>query len=81
MLFILNGDLKRLKKLTDEIHNDHLKGLSTYPRTVEDAQILIVSHSSAVVVKKKNVTVRWCLVKHILMVSRLRNKKRFMSYL
>ena len=53
MLFILNGDLKRLKKLTDEIHNDHLKGLSTYPRTVEDAQILIVSHSSAVVVKAK----------------------------
>ena len=53
MLFILNGDLKRFKKLTYEIHNDHLKGLGTHPITVEAAQRLMISHSSAVLVKTK----------------------------
>ena len=53
MLFILNGDPKRSKKLTDEIHNDRLKGLGTYPITVTAVQRLMISHSSAVVVKKK----------------------------
>ena len=53
ILFILNVDPKRFKKLTDEIHNDHLKGLGTYPITVTAVQRLMISHSSAVVVKAK----------------------------
>ena len=53
MLFILNGDPKIFKKLTDEIHNDHLKGLGTYPRIVAAAQRLMIGHSSEVVVNTK----------------------------
>ena len=53
ILFILNVDPKRFKKLTDEIHNDHLKVLGTYPRTVAAAHRLIISHSIAVLVKTK----------------------------
>ena len=53
MLFILDGDPKIFKKLTDEIHHDHLKGLGTYPITVAAAQRSMISHSSAVVVKTK----------------------------
>ena len=53
MLFILDGDPKIFKKLTDEIHHDHLKGLGTYPITVAAAQRSMIIHSSAVVVKTK----------------------------
>ena len=53
MLFILNGYPKKLKKITDEIHNDHLKGLGKYPRKVAATQRLMISPSSAVVVKTK----------------------------
>ena len=53
MLFILNGNPKRFKKLTDGIHNDNLKGLGTYPITVEATQRLMIGNSSAVAVNTK----------------------------
>ena len=53
MLFILNGYPKIFKKLTDDIHHFHLKGLVTYPRTGAAAERLMISHSIAMVVKTK----------------------------
>ena len=51
--FILNGDLKIFKKLTDEIPNDHLNILGKYPRTVSASHRLMIGHSSAVEVNTK----------------------------
>ena len=53
MLFLLNSDPKRLKKLIDEIHDDHLKNLSIHPKTINKAQRLMLSHSGSVIVKTK----------------------------
>ena len=53
IVFILNGYPKRFKKLTDKINIDHLKGFGTYLRTVGAAKRLLISHSSAVVVNKR----------------------------
>ena len=43
----------RFKKLTDEIPNDNLNILGTYPRTVAASHRLMISHSSEVAVKTK----------------------------
>ena len=54
ILFMLNGDPKRFKKLIDEIQNDSLKGLGIYSITVAAAaQQLMISHSRTMVVRTK----------------------------
>ena len=40
-----NARYKRFGKLKDKIHDDHLKGVSTYQKTVVEVYWLLTSHS------------------------------------
>ena len=54
LLFLLNSKDKQFRNLKNEFHDNHLKNLATYPKTVASAQILMRSHSEAVVKTKQH---------------------------